>query len=46
MEKLYTINQQKVIEIDEIYDEIEEFKGLIENLAVLSAANNIEDELM
>ena len=46
MEKLYTINQQKVIEIDEIYDEIEEFKGLIENLAVLSATKNIEDELV
>ena len=42
--KLDTIRQQQVIDIDEMFDEIEELKELIKNLTILSVKNNIEEE--
>ena len=45
MEKLDIIRQQQLIEKDKIYDEIEELKELIKNLTILSAKNNIEEEI-
>ena len=44
MEKLDTIRQQQIIEIDEIWDKIEEFQNLIENLEILLEKNNIKKE--
>ena len=44
MEKLDTIRQQQIIEIDEIWDKIEEFQDLIENLEILLEKNNIKKE--
>ena len=43
MAKLDTIRQQQVIERDEIFDEIEESKELIEHLTILLAKSNIEE---
>ena len=42
--KLDTLRQQQVIDIDEMFDEIEELKELIKNLTILSVKNNIEEE--
>ena len=44
MEKLNTIRYQQVIEIDEMYDKIEEFKELIEYSTISPAKNNNKGE--
>ena len=44
MEKLDAIRQQQVIEIDEMYDKVEDFKELIEYLTILSAKNHKGNE--
>ena len=42
MEKIYSINEQQVTEIDELYDEIWKFDEPIKNLEILLAKNNVE----
>ena len=45
MEKIYSINEQQVAEIDELYDEMWKFDELITNLEALFAKNNVEEEI-
>ena len=42
MEKIYPINEQQAIEIDELYDEIWKLDEPIKNLEILLAENNVE----
>ena len=44
MEKRNAIREQQIIEIDEIYGKIEEFKELIEYLTITQVKDNNEEE--
>ena len=45
MEKVYSINEQQVRKIDELYDEIWKFDEPIKNLEILLAKKNVEEEI-
>ena len=45
MEKIYSINEQQVIKIDELYDEIWKFDEPIKNLEILLKFYYVEEEI-
>ena len=45
MEKIYSINEQKVTKIDKLYDEIWKFDEPIKNLKILLAKTNVDEEI-
>ena len=42
---MYSINEQQVTKIDELYDETWKFDEPIKNLEILLAKNNVEEEI-
>ena len=46
MEKIYSINEQQVIEIDEMYDKIDEYKETIESLTIKPAIYNGKETII
>ena len=42
---MYSINEQQVTKIDELYDETWKFDEPIKNLEILLAKNNAEEEI-
>ena len=45
MEKIWSINEQQVTEIDKLYDEIWNFDEVIKNFENLLAKNNAKEEV-
>ena len=45
MEQIWSINEQQVIKIDELDDKMWKFDKPIKNLEMLSAKNNIKEEI-
>ena len=45
IEKNYSINEQQVTEIDELYDEIWKFDESIKNLEISLAKNHLVEEI-
>ena len=45
MEKIYSINDQQLIEIDKLYDEIWKFDEPIKNLEILLEKSSVEEEI-
>ena len=45
MEKIYSINEQQLIEIDKLYDEIWKFDDPIKNLEILLEKSSVEEEI-
>ena len=45
MEKIYSINDQQLIEIDKPYDEIWKFDEPIKNLEILLEKSSVEEEI-
>ena len=45
MEQIWSINEQQVIKIDQLDDKMWKFDKPIKNLQMLSAKNNIKEEI-
>ena len=45
MEKMHSINEEQVIEIDKLHDEIWKFDELIKNLYILLEKSSVEEEI-